>query len=61
MRGVRARNIGAGEISRGRVSMKHRIIDADLRNDLEVTVIALGAVVALAMIGFAFNLVIAPF
>jgi hypothetical protein len=41
--------------------MKRQIIDAGLRTDLEVTVITLSAVVAFAVIGFMFNLVIAPF
>jgi hypothetical protein len=42
-------------------SMKRQIINVDLRTDLEVTAIALIAVVSLAVIGFTFNLVIAPF
>jgi hypothetical protein len=40
--------------------MKNQIIDADLWTDLEVTAIALSAVVAFAVIGFMFTLVIAP-
>jgi len=41
--------------------MKHQIISADLRTDLAVTTIALSAVAVCALIGFMFNLVIAPF
>ncbi len=41
--------------------MKHRIIGTDLRTDLAVTTIALSAVAVCAVIGFMFNLVIAPF
>ncbi|MGA7430678.1 MAG: hypothetical protein WBQ24_18495 [Xanthobacteraceae bacterium] len=41
--------------------MKHQIISTDLRTDLAVTTIALGAVAVCAVIGFMFNLVIAPF
>ena len=42
-------------------SLKHQIINVDLRTDLEVTVIALSAVIAFDLIGFTFNLVMAPF
>ena len=45
----------------GRASMKHRIITTELRTDLMVTTIALGAVAVCAVIGFMFALVIAPF
>jgi hypothetical protein len=40
--------------------MKHQIINADLRTDLEVAAIALSAVAVFAMIAFMFNFVIAP-
>ena len=45
----------------GRASMRHRIITTELRTDLMVTTIALGAVAVCAVIGFMFALVIAPF
>ena len=45
----------------GRASMKHRITTTELRTDLMVTTIALGAVAVCAVIGFMFALVIAPF
>jgi len=51
------RNIAAGR----EASMKHQIISTDLRTDLAVTAIALSAVAVCAVIGFMFNLVIAPF
>jgi hypothetical protein len=41
--------------------MKHRITTTELRTDLMVTTIALGAVAVCAVIGFMFALVIAPF
>jgi hypothetical protein len=41
--------------------MKHQIISTDLRTDLAVTAIALSTVAVCAVIGFMFNLVIAPF
>jgi hypothetical protein len=41
--------------------MKHQIISTDLETDLAVTTIAICVVVACAVIGFIFNLVIAPF
>jgi hypothetical protein len=40
--------------------MKHQIINADLRTDLEVTAIALSAVAVFASIAFMFSFVIAP-
>jgi hypothetical protein len=42
-------------------SMKHRIIATDLRTDLVVITIVLGAVAVCVVIGFMFVLVIAPF
>jgi hypothetical protein len=42
-------------------SMKHQIIRTDLRTDLLVTTIALGTVVACAVVGFMFTFVTAPF
>ena len=41
--------------------MKHQVMNGDLRTDLEVTAIALSAVTVFVVIGFMFNLVIAPF
>ena len=41
--------------------MKHQIVSTDLGTDLAVTTIAFGVVAACAVIGFMFNLVIAPF
>jgi hypothetical protein len=41
--------------------MKRQIISADLRTYLAVTTVALSAVAVCAVIGFMFNLVIAPF
>jgi hypothetical protein len=41
--------------------MKYQIISTDLWTDLTVTSIALSAVTVCAVIGFIFNLVIAPF
>ncbi|MGA9006235.1 MAG: hypothetical protein WB495_04925 [Xanthobacteraceae bacterium] len=41
--------------------MKHQIISSDLRTDLLVTTIALGTVVACAVVGFMFTFVTAPF
>jgi len=41
--------------------MKYQIISTDLRTDLAVTSIALGAATVCAVIGFMLNLVIAPF
>jgi len=41
----------------GRASMKHQIITAD---DLKVSAVALGAAIALGIIGFMFTFVIAP-
>jgi hypothetical protein len=51
----------------GRASMKHQIITTDLlittdlRTDLVVTTIAVGAVAACSVIAFMFTFVIAPF
>lgn len=42
-----------------RFSMKHQIITTDLRTDLMVTTIAVGALAAFSAIGFMFTLVIA--
>lgn len=41
--------------------MKDRIITTNLRTDLVVITVALGAVAVCAVIGFLFILVIAPF
>jgi hypothetical protein len=45
----------------GELHMKNQIRGADLRTDLAVTSIAVGAVTVCAVIGFMLNLVIAPF
>jgi len=41
--------------------MKYQIMSTDLRTDLAVTSIALGAATVCVVIGFMLNLVIAPF
>jgi hypothetical protein len=41
--------------------MKQQMITRDLRTDLVVTTIAVGAVAACGVIGFMFTFVIAPF
>jgi hypothetical protein len=45
----------------GGASMKHQILSTDLRTDMAVTSIALSVVAVCAVVGFMFNLVIAPF
>jgi hypothetical protein len=61
--GVQASKIGwlANYRGRGRASMNHLIISADLRTDLTVTTAALGFVAICAVIPFVLGLVIAPF
>jgi hypothetical protein len=41
--------------------MKRRVITTDVRTDLVVTTLALGAVAMCVVIGFMVNFVIAPF
>jgi hypothetical protein len=56
------RHVGGGGLGENETEkMKHRIIATDLRTDLVVITVVLGAVAVCVVIGFLFILVIAPF